>query len=237
MRQAVITYFHTETIEPHIIHTIVPIHEVHHNSAQHHATSALPAVSMADFKKHGGLLTGRDERNDGFEGDPREFGTVLGSQSSHNGPQTTTPSPSASASAPTAATTATSTGGPTATAIASGPDAHRSSTSSAARTSLADKLKLDNNRDGKSTAAAPKAPAVTHETMQVKVTPTTAALARAGTIVAAGDFSLAEHLPGSGFRRDAPQQQPQHGAAAQSVPPHSRHVTPPAPGSRNPNGD
>merc|ERR1711974_544169 len=35
-----------QTIEPHVTHTTVPIHEVHHNAAQHHAASALPAVSM-----------------------------------------------------------------------------------------------------------------------------------------------------------------------------------------------
>eukprot|EP01083_Nonionella_stella_P299742 1019699_1 len=51
-----------ETIQPTIVHTTVPIHEIHHNAAQHHSTSALPAVSMADFKKQGGVLTGREER-------------------------------------------------------------------------------------------------------------------------------------------------------------------------------
>ncbi|KAM0715958.1 hypothetical protein Q7P37_008472 [Cladosporium fusiforme] len=60
-----------ETIEPHVTHTTVPIHEVHHNSAQHHTASALPAVSMSEFKKQGGSLTGREERQDGFEGEPR----------------------------------------------------------------------------------------------------------------------------------------------------------------------
>jgi hypothetical protein len=60
-----------QTIEPHVIHTTVPIHEVHHNAAQHHSTSALPAVSMAEFKKSGGVLTGREERYDGFQGEPR----------------------------------------------------------------------------------------------------------------------------------------------------------------------
>ncbi|KAK6008310.1 hypothetical protein QM012_000213 [Aureobasidium pullulans] len=63
-----------ETIEPHVVHTTVPIHEVHHNAAQHHTASALPAVSMADFKKQGGVLTGREERYDGFEGEPRTVG-------------------------------------------------------------------------------------------------------------------------------------------------------------------
>lgn len=57
----------------------MPIHEVHHNAAQHHSTSALPAVSMADFQKQGGVLTGREERYDGFEGEPRSVGGALGS--------------------------------------------------------------------------------------------------------------------------------------------------------------
>jgi hypothetical protein len=68
-----------ETIEPHVVHTTVPVHEVHHNSAQHHSTSALPAVSMSDFKKQGGVLSGREERYDGFQGEPRSVGGALGS--------------------------------------------------------------------------------------------------------------------------------------------------------------
>lgn len=70
-----------ETIQPSVVHTTVPIHEVHQNEAKHHAASALPAVSMADFKKQGGSLTGREERYDGFEGEPRAVGS-LGGQSS-----------------------------------------------------------------------------------------------------------------------------------------------------------
>ncbi|KAK5118222.1 hypothetical protein LTR85_008202 [Meristemomyces frigidus] len=73
-----------QTIEPHVVHTTVPIHEVHHNAAQHHSTSALPAVSLADFKKQGGVLTGREERYDGFEGEPRSVGGALGSGSSNS---------------------------------------------------------------------------------------------------------------------------------------------------------
>merc|ERR1712183_1235773 len=60
-----------QTIEPHVTHTTVPIHEVHHNAAQHHAASALPAVSMEEFKKSGGALSGREERQDGFIGEPK----------------------------------------------------------------------------------------------------------------------------------------------------------------------
>jgi len=67
-----------ETIQPSVVHTTIPVHEVHHNEAKHHAASALPAVSMADFKKQGGTLTGREERYDGFEGEPRAVGSALG---------------------------------------------------------------------------------------------------------------------------------------------------------------
>ena len=70
-----------ETIQPSVVHTTVPIHEIHQNEAKHHSASALPAVSMADFKKQGGSLTGREERYDGFEGEPRGVGSVLGGSS------------------------------------------------------------------------------------------------------------------------------------------------------------
>ena len=70
-----------ETIQPSVVHTTVPIHEVHQNEAKHHAASALPAVSMADFKKQGGTLGGREERYDGFEGEPRAVGGALGGTS------------------------------------------------------------------------------------------------------------------------------------------------------------
>jgi len=80
-----------QTIEPHVVHTTVPIHEVHHNAAQHHSTSALPAVSMNDFKKQGGVLSGREERYDGFQGEPRSVGGALGNEASglgsHQGSQ------------------------------------------------------------------------------------------------------------------------------------------------------
>jgi hypothetical protein len=75
---------HKQTVEPHVVHTTVPIHEVHHNAAQHHTTSALPAVHMADFKKQGGSLTGREERYDAFEGQPKTIGKSLGSDHQHD---------------------------------------------------------------------------------------------------------------------------------------------------------
>jgi hypothetical protein len=69
---------HADVIQPHVIHKIVQIHEVHHQAAKHHLTSALPAVTMAEFKKQGGILTGREERYDWFEGEPRSVGGNVG---------------------------------------------------------------------------------------------------------------------------------------------------------------
>jgi len=59
---------HKETIQPNVVHTTVPIHETHHNAAQHHATTTLPPVNMGEYKKSGGVLGGREERFDAFEG-------------------------------------------------------------------------------------------------------------------------------------------------------------------------
>jgi len=63
-----------ETIQPNVVHTTVPIHEVHHNKATHHDTTALPAITMDEFKQKGGSLTGREERYDEFEGVPKNIG-------------------------------------------------------------------------------------------------------------------------------------------------------------------
>jgi len=65
-----------ETIQPSVVHTTVPIHEVHHNKATHHETTALPAMTMEQFKAKGGSLTGREERFDEFEGVPKNIGGV-----------------------------------------------------------------------------------------------------------------------------------------------------------------
>jgi hypothetical protein len=44
----------------------------------HHQTSVLAPVTMAEFKRQGGVLTGREERFDFFEGEPRSIGGTLG---------------------------------------------------------------------------------------------------------------------------------------------------------------
>ncbi len=66
------------TIAPHIVHSVVLVHEKHHNAAIHHQTSVLAPVTMAEFKRQGGVLTGREERFDFFEGEPRSVGGIVG---------------------------------------------------------------------------------------------------------------------------------------------------------------
>lgn len=44
----------------------------------------MPPVSLADFKKQGGTLTGREERYDGFEGEPKAIGGALGATHHHH---------------------------------------------------------------------------------------------------------------------------------------------------------
>ena len=59
-----------QVIAPTVIHTTVPVHEVVYKEPRHHAASALPAISMAEFKKQGGMLGGREERKEAVEGEP-----------------------------------------------------------------------------------------------------------------------------------------------------------------------
>lgn len=47
------------------------------NAATIHETSELPAMTMSDFKQKGGVLGGRDERYDGFDGEPKHIGGTL----------------------------------------------------------------------------------------------------------------------------------------------------------------
>jgi len=63
-----------EVIQPNVVHTTVPIHEVHHNKATHHETTSLPTLTMDEFKHKGGALSGREERYDEFQGVPKNIG-------------------------------------------------------------------------------------------------------------------------------------------------------------------
>lgn len=46
---------------------------------------------MADFKKQGGSLSGREERYDGFEGEPRAVGGALGGSTTGHSSTTSGP--------------------------------------------------------------------------------------------------------------------------------------------------
>jgi len=72
-----------ETIQPSVVHTTIPVHEVHQNEAKHHTATQLPAVSMSEFKRQGGGLSGREERTDAFAGEPKAVGGTLGGHGAH----------------------------------------------------------------------------------------------------------------------------------------------------------
>ncbi|KAI9884230.1 MAG: hypothetical protein M1823_003979 [Watsoniomyces obsoletus] len=67
-----------EVIQPTVVHTSIPVHEVIHEQPKVHTASALPAVSLSEFQRQGGTLSGREERIDGFEGEPKAVGSALG---------------------------------------------------------------------------------------------------------------------------------------------------------------
>jgi hypothetical protein len=71
---------HKETVQPTVIHTTKPIHETHHAEAQHHGTTTLPPVTMAEFKQQGGHLGSHNTRTDAFAGEPNLQGRHLGGQ-------------------------------------------------------------------------------------------------------------------------------------------------------------
>ncbi len=67
-----------DVIQPEVVHTTVPVHEVHHLAASHHPTTSLPAVSMDEYKRQGGTLSavsGSEQRTKEFEGCPTGVST------------------------------------------------------------------------------------------------------------------------------------------------------------------
>ncbi|KAI9053203.1 hypothetical protein LZ554_003469 [Drepanopeziza brunnea f. sp. 'monogermtubi'] len=80
-----------ETIQPSVVHTTIPVHEVHQNEAKHHTATALPAVTMDEFRSQGGSLAGREERTDAFGGEPRSVGGTLGGAGAHGTTSLTEP--------------------------------------------------------------------------------------------------------------------------------------------------
>lgn len=61
-----------ETIQPHVVHTTVPIHERIENEPVVHKGNVLPTLSMNEFNKAGHSLTGykKDPEHIEYEGDP-----------------------------------------------------------------------------------------------------------------------------------------------------------------------
>jgi hypothetical protein len=45
-----------ETVQPHVVHTTIPIHETHHAASVHHGTSTLPAKTLQEFTSERGDL-------------------------------------------------------------------------------------------------------------------------------------------------------------------------------------
>lgn len=69
---------HKETIQPEVVHTTVPIHEIHHGSAEHHGLSALPMKTLDEFKAAGGVLSGsKQHTHEEYEGAPRPYNEKL----------------------------------------------------------------------------------------------------------------------------------------------------------------
>ncbi|KAK4169078.1 hypothetical protein QBC43DRAFT_85002 [Cladorrhinum sp. PSN259] len=135
---------HKETIQPEVVHTTVPIHEVHHNEARIHGTSTLPPVSMDQYKKQGGALGGATERSDAFEGCPK--GVSETSRTSRSGISSSTSGISGSSTGTSAMKSS----------ITSGPGLKTTSTESSStekkKPSLLDRLNpmKDSDGDGKS---------------------------------------------------------------------------------------
>lgn len=64
--------------QPEVVHTTVPIHETHHETAKHHGLSALPMKTLEEFTKAGGLVTGsKGSTREEYEGAPRPYNEKL----------------------------------------------------------------------------------------------------------------------------------------------------------------
>ena len=61
-----------------VVHTTVPVHEVHHVGSEHHGLSALPMKSLDEFKQAGGILQGsKSTAREEYEGQPRPYNDKL----------------------------------------------------------------------------------------------------------------------------------------------------------------
>ena len=78
---------HRETVEKHVIHTTVPVREVHRHEPRHHALAALPPMSMEEWVRRGGATGGgRDVRGPtSYEGGPTALQSYLNSDAALEG--------------------------------------------------------------------------------------------------------------------------------------------------------
>lgn len=90
-----------ETIAPEVVHTTIPIHEVHHARSVNHGTTMLPAKTLQEFETEHGLKTRPAGTIGEFDGCAKSF--VEGEQGSKIGSSTT----GRTTAADTTATTAT----------------------------------------------------------------------------------------------------------------------------------
>lgn len=74
---------HKETIQPEVVHTTVPVHEVHHASAQHHGVSALPMKTLDEFKSSGGLAGTKSHTHEEYDGAPRPYNEKFSTKLEH----------------------------------------------------------------------------------------------------------------------------------------------------------
>lgn len=69
---------HKETVQPTVVHTVNPIHEVIHKEAQHHGISALPMKTLTEFENAGGTLKGsKSASHETYDGQPRPYNESL----------------------------------------------------------------------------------------------------------------------------------------------------------------
>lgn len=60
-----------EVIQPTIVHTTIPIHERIEYEPTFHPPTVQPKMTMEEFRRAGGVLDGRAEICDTFEGEPQ----------------------------------------------------------------------------------------------------------------------------------------------------------------------
>jgi len=135
-----------DTIQPSVVHTIKPVHEVHQNEAKHHTATSLPAVTMDEFNRQGGSLNGREERTDAFQGEPRAVGGTLGGHGA-KGTTSLTENDSSIGNNGSARSGTTGTGN----GVGSGVGSTGTSNTTTGKPSMMDKInpKVDSNGDGK----------------------------------------------------------------------------------------